>query len=471
VATLGAGPVDDGARDGQLTFPDAAYFIAASRLRPGLDGGYTVATLQRAMHLEQVAGVIPTLLTFDPAPMEGVLEGFRGLGLATERTRIRNLFEELRERPELVRDAVLHPFTEPADADPAPWTDVVAHDGTVVLRLPFIRQVDWFRVPAPLPVLAADGGVLGALHGFGELYRLWVDAVVAEVAPRDAVVVSEAKQVGELLVGGPRDYTLVHTVHNAHTRPPHAWDSEMDPLWSGWFDVIDRFDGVVWLTRAQRADVVRRFGEHEGWAVIPHPAQPAAAPPDAASRDPFRAVMIARLVEQKRVEDAVRAWPAVLAAEPRARLEVFGEGPLRGELEELIAELGVGHAVTLRGYVPRASDELATAGLLVVSSRHEGWPLSITEALSGGCPVVSYDVPYGPAEMIQAGADRELVAAGDVEGLAAAVGRVLGRPDRIAAYSDAALAWARAHGPERAMAATSELLVPATERSRRRRLS
>lgn len=472
MATSGARPVADEHDAPRVRFPDAAYFIAASRLRPGLDGGYTVATLQRALQFESVAGVVPTLLTFDPAPLDGVREGFQALGLATPSTRIRNLFAELRERPELVRAATLHPYVDDgAYPELAPWTDVVAHDGSVVLRLPFIRQVDWFRVPAPLPVLAADGTVLGAFHGFGELYRLWVDHVVAEADAAEVVVISEAKQVGELLVGGPRDYTLVHTVHNAHTRPPHAWDSEMDTLWSGWFDVIDAFDGVIWLTRAQRADVVRRFGEHAGWAVVPHPALPAAEPPDPRSRDPFRAVMIARLVEQKRVEDAVRAWASVLAVEPRARLEVFGEGPLRGELEALIAELGVGHAVALRGYVPRASDELATAGLLVVSSRHEGWPLSITEALSGGCPVVSYDVPYGPAEMIQPGVDGELVPSGDVAALASAVLHLLGHPDRIAAASDAALAWAHAHGPERAMAATSELLDAAIERSRRRRLS
>ncbi len=468
MATVGAGSV---VGRPHVAFPDADYFIAASRLRPGLDGGYTVATLQRALHFEQVAGAVPTLLTFDVAPMAGVLEQFRALGLASDRTRIRNLFEELRERPELVRGATLHPYEAPVDDDPAAWTDVIAHDGGVVLRLPFVRQVDWFRAPAPLPVLAADGSVLGALRGFGELYRLWVDAVVAESGDREAVVVSEAKQVGELLAGGPRDYTLVHTVHNAHTRPPHAWDSEMDTLWSGWFDVIDAFDGVIWLTRAQRADVVRRFGEHEGWVVVPHPAQPAAQPAPASGRDPHRAVMIARLAEQKRVDDAIRAWPAVLAAEPRARLDVYGEGPLRPELEAFVAELGVGDAVRLRGYVPRVADELATAGLLVVSSRHEGWPLSITEALSGGCPVVSYDVPYGPAEMIQPGVDGELVPSGDVAGLATAIVRVLGHPERIAAYSDAALAWARANGTERAMAATAELLVTAIERARARRLT
>ena len=468
MATVGARPVVGDASGPSVRFPEARYLIAASRLRPGLDGGYTVATLQRAMQFEQIAGVVPTLLTFDVPQMDGVLESFRSLGLATPNTRFRNLFEELRARPELVRAAALHAY-DPADDDLEGGTAVVAHDGTTVLRLPFIRQVDWFRVPAPLPVYAADGTVLGALHGFGELYRLWVDAIVAEGEATRTVVISEAKQVGELLVGGPRDYALVHTVHNAHTRAPHSWDSAMDPLWSGWFEVIDDFDGVIWLTHAQRADAVRRFGAHEGWAVIPHPALPPVSVADAAVRDPLRAVMIARLAEQKRVEDAIRAWPAVRVAHPGARLEVFGDGPLRGELEALITELDLAHAVTLHGYVPRASENLATAGLLVLTSRYEGWGLAVSEALAAGCPVVSYDIPYGPAEMIRSGVEGELVSAGDVPALAASIARVLGNPERIAEYSDAARAWASSHGPERAMAATAELMTGALERARVRR--
>jgi len=471
VATVGARPVVGGESEAPVRFPDAHYFIAASRLRPGLDGGYTVATLQRAMQFEQFAGVVPTLLTFDVPSMDGVLEGFRELGLTTPGTRIRNLFAELRATPSLVRDAVLHPLASGVDeADGG--ADVVADDGTRVLRLPFVQRVDWFRADAEIAVFAADGTVLGALHGFGELYRLWVDALVAEARgadDREVVIVSEAKQVGELLVGGPRDYTLVHTVHNAHTEPPYAWDSPMNTLWAGWFEVIDAFDGVVWLTQAQRADVVRRFGEHDGWAVIPHPALVTGEPAPASGRDPHRVVMIARLAEQKRVEHAIRVWPAVLAGEPRARLEVYGDGPLRGELEALIAELGLGEAITLHGYQPRAADEVRTAAMLLVTSRHEGWPLSITEALAAGCPVVSYDIPYGPAEMIEPGVSGELVPAGDLAALADAVLRVVGRPERIAAASAAASAWASTHGPERAMSATAELVSTAIGRARMRR--
>lgn len=441
-------------RGAAVEFPDAEYFIAASRLRPGLDGGYTVATMQRAMQLSRLGGVPVTLLTFDPAPFDGVRDGFAELGLLAAGMRMRNLFEEVREHPSLLRDAALGPVPP----EPSGERDTLIRDagGAPLVTLPFVARPDWHRADAPIRVHADDGTTLGALAGFGALYRLWVDGVVAESAKR-AIVVCEAKQLGELLGPFPRSYALIHTVHNAHTEEPYAWDSPMDALWSGWFDVADSFDAVVWLTDRQLADVTRRFGPHERWVVIPHPAQPLPRLPDPDARDPLLAVMVARLVEQKRVQDAVRAWPAVLARHPGARLEVLGDGPHRAELEALVAQLGLQRSIALRGYVPRASDRLVDGALLLLSSRHEGQPLVVLEALSSGTPVVAYDVPYGPSQMIVDGESGALVPSGDVAALAEAVAGVLGDRDRIARMSRAAYAWAGRHDAVSAMRATADL--------------
>ncbi|NLA09820.1 MAG: glycosyltransferase family 4 protein, partial [Microbacteriaceae bacterium] len=77
------------------------------------------------------------------------------------------------------------------------------------------------------------------------------------------------------------------------------------------------------------------------------------------------------------------------------------------------------------GHVTEASDELDDAALLLLTTAFEGQGLVVVEALSHGCPVISYDVGYGPHDML-AGGGGALVPSGDVGALTAALARVLG---------------------------------------------
>jgi poly(glycerol-phosphate) alpha-glucosyltransferase len=471
-----------------VEFPDANYFLATSRLIPGLDGGYTVSVLRRALDLATVGGVQPTLLTFDfRIDYNELLARFVELGLATPTTVLRNLLTELRATPAVLRTRAaakgvreLAPefegeLTSTADLDKTglPWrrvvsrrsagvaailyTDFFDESGRPLFRLPYISgRADWHRADILIDVFADNGSVLGQLRGFGELYRGWLDHVIETSPAKPSIVVVEARQVGELLGEDPdRTYRLVHTIHNAHTSAPHQWNSAMDASWLGWFETTENYDAVVWLTEAQRADAERRFGPISRSVVIPHPAAHPIGNPSA--RDVDLAVMVTRLVDQKRVDHAIAAWPAVLADRPSARLDIYGDGPLQGRLQAQIDELEVGDAVTLRGYTPNASDALGGAAALIVSSNYEGQPLVVLEALSRGCPVVAYDVSYGLADMIEPGQTGELVPAGDIPALAAAITRVLGDAARVDRYSANALEWARAHGVTESMRRSAEL--------------
>jgi poly(glycerol-phosphate) alpha-glucosyltransferase len=463
-------------------FPKANYLIAASRLHPRLDGGYTIAVLHRLRHFRELAGTDATLLTFDFSPdYREHLAQFRRIGLAAENTVLRNLYQDARDNPGWLWDAARPGTIDPTytssligrtdrDADGAAWrtvwhagdtvvcTDYLQRDGQPILRTPYLHRADWHRADEPITVFR-DGEPVGTLAGFGELYRAWLAAVIADGDPAlPTVVISESRQVGELIVDlrGPR-VTVIHTAHNAHTLPPYRWDSEISGLWRSWFDHLARFDAVVWLTEGQRRDVVRRFGEPTRFAVIPHPAQPTHPTATPQDRDPNRAVMITRLAPQKQVEHAIRAFATAQAANPSARLDIYGEGPSLPNLVELIAELGLQDVVRLRGYRPDATEELDRAALLILSSRFEGQSLVITEAFARGCPVIAYDVNYGPREMISSGRNGYLVPAEDVSALAASLSDLLGHPERLAEFSAAARAAARQMTPEHAMARWAQL--------------
>jgi poly(glycerol-phosphate) alpha-glucosyltransferase len=102
---------------------------------------------------------------------------------------------------------------------------------------------------------------------------------------------------------------------------------------------------------------------------------------------------------------------------------------------------------------------LDTAAVLLLTSRFEGQSLAITEALAHGTPAVSYDVAYGPGELIEHGVSGYLVPPGDVAGLSEALSSILGSVSEIDRMSLAGWQWARAHGPERAMDTMTDLFT------------
>lgn len=464
-------------------FPDAAYLIVGSRLIPGVDGGYTVATLQRA-RLLAASGVDqgrgPLLLTVDPgAPAEHAAHRaeFARRGLITGADRMRNLFDEAAApeggaaswlRDAALRDpADLHP--DPGDPDPADpdrgdpdlgYRAVTDAADRPVLDLPVVADPDWHTSTAPIVLRDAAGAPVGTIPGFGALYRAWLDRVVAGIRAQrpgmPVVLVCESRQVGELIARWrPPGVRLVHTVHTIHLEPPYTPDAPVNPLWRRWLDASSGFDAVLWPTDRQRADVEARFGRHPGSAVVPLAAPEPPAHP--VPRDGMRVVSLARLAPGKRVDHTLRAWERVIRAVPGARLELYGGGPLRGELESLAQELGIAASVLFHGHTDAGPAIFDGAAAMVQSTAFEGQGLAALEALSRGCPVVSYDVRYGPAEALAAGGGI-LVPDGDIAALADALITLLRDDSLQRRLAVEAVDRARAFSPARTAAAFAAAL-------------
>ncbi|MCU1486745.1 MAG: colanic acid biosynthesis glycosyltransferase WcaL [Actinomycetia bacterium] len=170
---------------------------------------------------------------------------------------------------------------------------------------------------------------------------------------------------------------------------------------------------------------------------------PAARPVGAA----LRLLSVARLVEKKGIESAVRA---VAALGCEVRYDIVGDGPLRPRLEALVAELGLEDRVHLLGaQPPRAVRQLlARADVFLAPSvtagdgDQEGIPVAIMEAMAAGLPVVSTH-HSGIPELVEHGVTGLLVAERDVDGLAGALGDLSGdrqRRDRMGAAGRRAVA-------------------------------
>ena len=141
---------------------------------------------------------------------------------------------------------------------------------------------------------------------------------------------------------------------------------------------------------------------------------------------------VGKLRAQKGFDVLLRAFARV-RAERAVRLVILGDGPQRRALERLVTELGIARDVALPGFVANPFAWMAKCALFALSSRWEGLPGVLIEALACGCAVVSTDCPSGPAEILDAGRLGPLVPVGDPEALGAAIARALAAPSDSAA--------------------------------------
>ncbi len=141
-------------------------------------------------------------------------------------------------------------------------------------------------------------------------------------------------------------------------------------------------------------------------------------------RDPMLVVTLGRLDPIKRIDHVIRAVGILRRDLPDIRLAVYGRGPDLARLQALTDKLGLRASVSFPGYVEDAYRVLAGAGLSVMASRREAFGLAVAESLAAGTPVVSYDIDYGPSELVSDGLNGRLVPSGSVVGLAQAIGDV-----------------------------------------------
>ncbi len=122
-----------------------------------------------------------------------------------------------------------------------------------------------------------------------------------------------------------------------------------------------------------------------------------------------RLIAVGRLVEQKGFDRLISALPEVVRRIPNVRLDIYGSGKDREELNSLIEKLNLKTNVFLKGQIERVPEELAKSSLLVVPSRFEGFGIVVVEAKVAGVPAIAYKNCNGPNELIEDGVDGLLV--------------------------------------------------------------
>jgi glycosyltransferase involved in cell wall biosynthesis len=198
-----------------------------------------------------------------------------------------------------------------------------------------------------------------------------------------------------------------------------------------------RLDALVTLTERDLEDYRAALDDGPLLMAIPN-AAPATGGPrsDGSART---VVAAGRLTRQKAFSVLIEAFAKVREAHPDWQLVIYGRGPRELHLHKAIAQFGVGANVTLAGPVRNLDAAMAEASIFALSSKFEGFPMVLLEAMSAGLPVVSFDCPTGPREIVESGRNGLLVPNGDVDALAAALLEMIEDEDLRRRCSEGAL--------------------------------
>jgi glycosyltransferase involved in cell wall biosynthesis len=130
---------------------------------------------------------------------------------------------------------------------------------------------------------------------------------------------------------------------------------------------------------------------------------------------------VGRLRPQKGLVNLIKIFSRVKKENPDITLTLVGEGPEKEKLEELTHKLGISHSVRFMGYQPNPYLFFIRAKATVLTSEYEGFPNVLVESIATGTPVIAFDCPSGPADIIEPGVNGILVPNQDFDAFAEAM--------------------------------------------------
>lgn len=201
---------------------------------------------------------------------------------------------------------------------------------------------------------------------------------------------------------------------------------------------IKKYDRIVVLTNE---DQKLHWSDNKKVSVISNPLTFSSDTPFNLTNKTI--ITLGRLAYEKNHSSLIRAFAIVAKRHPDWTLKIYGEGSLKEILQKQIETMRLTDNVKLMGQTLTPIKVYEESSIFVLSSRFEGFPLVLIEAMECGLPVVSYDCPCGPKDIISDDDDGFLIECGNEESMADKINYLIEHPEKRREMGNAAQIKAR----------------------------
>lgn len=237
------------------------------------------------------------------------------------------------------------------------------------------------------------------------------------------IVFNDARLLDEPLIDNQHAIKPVLVFHSSHLTG--------DNIKGSYRYAIDHHENIakyIVLTTQQKQDILAQSDvpEHK-IQVIPHFIEPSTRP-EQERKNQF--VYLGRFSKEKRIDHIVKAFKLFKAKGYDTKLKLYGgvSGPEQEEIKNLISKEKLAEVVEIEPFTNHPKEVFRESRASILTSTYEGFGLSMMESINEGCPVLAYDIRYGPNEIIEEGENGYLIPTGDIEALAQAMERIITHP-------------------------------------------
>ncbi|MBA7802776.1 glycosyltransferase [Citrobacter freundii] len=223
--------------------------------------------------------------------------------------------------------------------------------------------------------------------------------------------------------------TMTAVIHSTHRLDNGRYKQAYRHLWED----ETRLDRILVLTQQQHADLAEDITGAHRLRTIPHHLDGALTSKQWEKSASQQVLFMARYSAEKQHQLLFRAFALVVEKVPTATLHTWGNGPLKEPLSRWVKQHGLERHIHLHGFSADLAEIHRRSSCSVLCSNHEGFSLFALESLAYGTPQVSFDIKYGPRDLLQDSGAGILVKPDDEQALADALVTLLRDPQKLQA--------------------------------------